>query len=64
MKERFLRLGLVAILLMGAGTATACDREDRDDVNEVGNDLEKGAEDAGQEVEDAVDDADTDGKDD
>ncbi len=64
MKHRFLRFGLVVLLSFGAMTATACDKEDRKDVKQIGNDVEEGAEDAGKEVEDAVDEADTDGKDD
>jgi hypothetical protein len=43
---------MAAGLLLGA-TGVACDKEDRQDVKEVGNDVEKG-----------VDDLDSDGKDD
>jgi len=52
MSEKLSRIGLAIVLALGLGL-TACDREDQRDVEEVGND-----------VEDAVDDADTDGKDD
>ena len=52
MRENALPLLLVAGILLGA-TGAACDKEDRRDVQEVGNDVEKG-----------VDDLDSDGKDD
>ncbi|MFN2588398.1 MAG: hypothetical protein ABR613_09835 [Actinomycetota bacterium] len=44
---------LVAVGLLGGATGTACDREDRRDVQEVGEDVEKG-----------IDEVDSDGKDD
>ena len=53
MKERLARLALCGTLVLAAGAVTACDREDRQDIEEVGNDIERG-----------VDDADSDGKDD
>ena len=53
MKEQLARIGLVALLAVPVGGAVACDKEDRKDVEEVGNDIEK-----------EVDNADTDGKDD
>ncbi len=59
MSEKLSRIGLAIVLALGLGL-TACDREDRQDVEQIGNEVE----DAGQEVEDAVDEADTDGKDD
>ena len=52
MRRKALPLLLAAGLLVGA-TGTACDKEDKKDAQEVGNDIEKG-----------VDDLDTDGKDD
>lgn len=64
MKEKLARVALAVALVLGFGVAAGCDKEDRADVREVGNDLEEGAEDAGKEAEDAIDDADTDGKDD
>ena len=53
MREKLARLGLVALLVVPAGFAVACDKEDEKDVEEVGNDIEKN-----------VDEADSDGKDD
>jgi hypothetical protein len=52
MRRRALPLLLVAGLLVGA-TGTACDKEDRKDVQEVGNDIDK-----------SIDKLDSDGKDD
>ena len=52
MRRRVMPLVLAAGLLVGA-TGTACDKEDKKDVQEVGDDIEKG-----------VDDLDSDGKDD
>ena len=52
-KERLVRFGLVACLLTAPVTAVACDREDQRDVEEVG-----------REIENEVDEADKDGKDD
>ena len=52
MRENALPLLLVAGLLLGA-TGAACDKEDRKDVQEVRNDIDKG-----------VDKLDSDGKDD
>ena len=54
MRERLIRLGLVACLAISGVSAIACDKEDRKDVEEGVN-----------EVENEVDkDIDTDGKDD
>ena len=53
MREKLARLGLVALLIVPAGTAAACDKEDKKDLEEVGNDVDKG-----------VDKLDSDGKDD
>ena len=64
MRDRFMRIALAGALVVAPVTATACDREDRKDVEEVGEDLEKGAKKAGKEVEQGVDQADKDGKDD
>lgn len=52
MRRKFMPVLMAAGLLLGA-TGVACDKEDRKDVEEVGNDVEKG-----------VDDLDSDGKDD
>ena len=54
MKERLLRLGLVACLLLPAAAAVACDKEDQKDVKEGVNQVE-------HEIDKNVD---TDGKDD
>ena len=64
MKEKFARVALAVALVLGFGVTAGCDKEDRADVKEIGNDVEEGAKDAGKEAEDAIDDADTDGKDD
>jgi hypothetical protein len=53
MRHRLARIGLVALLVVPAAGAIACDKEDVKDVEEVGNDIEN-----------EVDKADTDGKDD
>ena len=53
MREKLARLGLVALLAIPAGTAIACDKEDRKDVEEAGNEVDK-----------EVDQLDSDGKDD
>jgi len=53
MNEKLARLGFVALLLVPAAAGVACDREDRQDVEEAGNEVEK-----------EVDKLDTDGKDD
>ena len=63
MREKLSRIGLAIVLALGLGL-TACDREDERDLREGVNDVQDAGEKAGQEVEDAVDDADTDGKDD
>ena len=53
MRDQLMRLGLAGLLLLPAGAATACDKEDRKDAEEVGNDIDK-----------EVDQLDSDGKDD
>ena len=53
MKERFMSLLLAGTLVFAGAGAVACDKEDKKDVNEVGN-----------EVDQEVDEADSDGKDD
>ena len=53
MKEKLLRVGLVALLALPASTAVACDKEDVKDVEEAGN-----------EVDNEIDKLDSDGKDD
>jgi hypothetical protein len=52
-RQRLARIGLIALLAVPVGGAMACDKEDVKDVEEVGNDIEQ-----------EVDNADTDGKDD
>ncbi len=52
-RNRMATAALAATLLLGAGSLTACDNEDQKDVEEVGEDAEKG-----------VDNLDNDGKDD
>jgi hypothetical protein len=65
MKDRLLRLALAGALVFGAGAGIACDKEDKQDVKEFGNDVEKGAKKVGNGVEHVVDDnIDTDGQDD
>jgi hypothetical protein len=41
MKEKLSRAGLALLLLTGAGVATACDKEDRKDVRNVDNEVER-----------------------
>ena len=53
MREKLVRLGLVAMLAVPAAAGIACDKEDRQDVEEAGNEVEK-----------EVDQLDSDGKDD
>ena len=40
MKEKFSRAGLALVLLLGAGVATGCDKEDRKDVRNVDNEVD------------------------
>jgi hypothetical protein len=40
MKERLSRAGLAVLLLLGAGVATGCDKEDRNDVRNVDNEVD------------------------
>ena len=40
MKEKLSRIGVAALLLLGAGVATACDKEDRKDVRNVDNEVD------------------------
>ncbi len=53
MKEKLARIGFAALLAVPAVAGIACDKEDQQDVEEVGNDVEKN-----------VDKLDKDGKDD
>lgn len=63
-RNRIVAAALVGSLALGGGLV-ACDREDEADIREGVNQVEEGAEDIGNEVEDAVDgEVDTDGKDD
>jgi hypothetical protein len=65
MRERIIRGAFAGMLILGSLTGVACDKEDQRDAREFGNDVEEGAEDLGNQVEDTVDDeVDTDGKDD
>ena len=59
MRHELARIGLVALLAVPAAGAVACDKEDRQDVEEAGNEVEE----AGKDVENEVDEADSDGKD-
>ena len=63
-RSRIAAAGLVTSLVLGGGLV-ACDREDKADVREGVNQVEKAGKDAAEDVENAVDDnVDTDGKDD
>ena len=53
MRERLLHLGLAGLLAVPVAGAVACDKEDVKDVEEAGNEVDKG-----------VDKLDSDGKDD
>lgn len=53
MPRRDMPAALLAVTLLLGATGVACDKEDRKDVQEVGNDVEKG-----------IDRLDSDGKDD
>ncbi len=54
---------VVAGMIALSGLGVACDREDVRDVEEGVNDVRRGAEEVGEEVEQEIDEADTDGKD-
>lgn len=63
MRKQIAAAGFAALL--AAGALGACDKEDLRDVNEFGNDVEEGVEDAGEDMEQEYDEnVDTDGKDD
>ncbi len=53
MREKLARVALAATLVLGVGAVGACDREDQQDIEEVGNEVDK-----------SVDQLDNDGKDD
>jgi hypothetical protein len=53
MKRRVASIAMAGVLFAAAGGAIACDKEDKKDIEEVGNDVDK-----------QVDDLDSDGKDD
>ena len=53
MRHRLARIGVAALLAVPAAGAVACDKEDRKDVEEAGNEIDK-----------EVDQLDSDGKDD
>ena len=56
---------ITGLLLVSAPVLGACDREDRQDIEEGVNQVEEGAKDVGNEIEKQVDkNIDTDGKDD
>lgn len=40
MNEKLARTGFALVLLLGAGVATGCDREDRRDVRNVDNEVD------------------------
>lgn len=40
MNEKLSRVGLALMLLVGAGVATGCDKEDRQDVRNVDNEVD------------------------
>jgi len=61
--RRITAVSLAALLSLG-GSMIACDREDEADIREGVEDVQDAGEDVGKEVEDAVDEADTDGQDD
>lgn len=64
MKDKLTRIGLAVVLALSLGL-TACDKEDEADIREGVNQVEEGAEDVGNEIEQEVDDnVDTDGNDD
>jgi hypothetical protein len=61
MRERLARMVLAIAVVLSMGAMSACDREDRRDLEEGVNEVEKGAEDIEEGVDEEVD---TDGKDD
>ena len=64
MKEKLARIGIAVALVLGLGATAACDREDEADVREGVNDVEREAENIGEEAEEEIDKLDSDGKDD
>jgi hypothetical protein len=65
MRERIVRGAFAGLLLLGSLTGVACDKEDKRDAEQFGNQVEKGAEELGEEAENTIDNnIDTDGKDD
>jgi hypothetical protein len=64
MTHRFGRAAVAGLLAIGSLTGVACDREDQADFREGANQVKKGAEEAGKQVENTVDnEIDTDGQD-
>jgi len=65
MRERLARVALALVVVLGMGATAACDQEDRRDVEEGVNEVEKGAKEVGEDIEEGVDgEVDTDGQDD
>lgn len=64
MREKLARIGIAIALVLGLGATAACDREDKADVREGVNDVEREAENIGEEAEEELDKLDSDGKDD
>ena len=63
-RRRIVNAALAGTLLLGSAGLAACDNEDQKDVEEVGNDVQEGAEDAVNDAEKEIDQQDKDGKDD
>lgn len=64
LRQGVIRLGLAAALALGAPMLAACDSEDMKDIEQGVNEAEEGVEKGAKEVEDKVDELDSDGKDD
>ncbi len=63
MRKRLATVGFAALLAVGG--LGACDKEDKRDAEEFGNDVEEGVEDVGEDIEEEFDEnVDTDGEDD
>jgi hypothetical protein len=60
--KRIIASVLAGMFLFVAGVA--CDKEDKADLREGGNQVEQGVEEGAEEVEQGVDELDSDGKDD
>lgn len=65
LRNRLTAAGLAVALLSSSGSLIACDREDRQDVEEGVNQIREGVEEGAEEIEKEVDEnVDTDGQDD